>query len=195
MGTGRGNQRLYYGKLIMNKRLNLYRKIADETTNKLKAEIRNYYRTKSRKNELETSIDNTPGKPLRSQSQLIRDKILTTKILLPDRGRDKRSKALTEVLCSIPYKDYENLKQTFKNDRVLIQVPRRGLGGCVQRVKRNIDVTLYLSPILETYKYPFVLNTTAHELSHLLLHSDFSKNKRRSSLERQADLQVATWGF
>ena len=177
----------------MCKRLNIYKKIADETTNKLKNEIRNYYKTKSRK--LETSIDNTPGKPVRTVSQLVRDKIITTKILLPDRGQDLRTKALCEILCSIPLTDYQRLKQVFENNKILIQIPREALAGCVQRVKRNIDVTLYLSPILETYKYPFVLNTTAHELSHVLLHSDFSKNKRRSSLERQADLQTLSWGY
>jgi len=183
----------------MCKKLNIYEEIAKESTDILKNEIRNYYKTKSRRNELklselETSINNTPGKPLRSVTTLIRDGVVTTKQLIPDRGQDQRTRALIEVLCSIPYRDYENLKQTFENDRVLIQVPRKGLAGCVSRIERNIDCTLYLSPQLESCQYSYILNTVAHELSHVLLHSDYSSTNK-NLIEKQADLQVLSWGF
>jgi len=81
----------------MCKKLNIYKKIGKESTDILKNEIRNYYKTKSRKNELEllvleTSINNTPGKPVRTVSQLVRDGIITSKQLIPDRGTGQKNK-------------------------------------------------------------------------------------------------------
>jgi len=183
----------------MCKRLNKIKMINEQSNEILTRAIENYYKTKSRRQELEllelqASIDNTPGKHLRSVTTLIRDNILTSSQLLPETGADLRVKALAEVLCSIPYKDYENLKQAFENDRVLIQIPRKGLAGCVSRVERNIHCTLYLSPQLETFKYSYVLNVVAHEISHLLLHFDFS-SKNKNIVEKQAEVQALSWGY
>jgi len=188
----KGRSKVIGGNYMCKRRLNIFKKIAEGSADILKNEIRNYYKTKSRKNE--TSIDNTPGKPVRSVSQLVRDKIITSKQLVPDRGQDLRIRALCEVLCSIPLIDYEDLKKRFENDRVLIQVPRRGLAGCVSRIERNIDCTLYLSPLLESYKYSYIRNTVAHELSHVLLHSDFS-SKNKNIVEKQAEVQALSWGY
>jgi len=184
---------------MCNRRLKIYEEVGREAADILKNEIRNYYKTKSRKNklellELQTSIDNTPGKPARSVTTLVRDGIITSKQLVPDMGQDLRTRALCEVLCFIPLGDYQQLKQTFKKDMVLIQIPRKGLAGCVSKIERNIGCALYLSPQLESCKYSYVKNIVAHEISHLLLHSDFlSKNK--SLIEKQAELQALSWGF
>jgi len=63
----------------MCKKLNIYEKIGKESTDILKNEIRNYYKTKNRK--LKMSIDDAPDKP-RSVTTLISDGILTSSQML-----------------------------------------------------------------------------------------------------------------
>jgi len=180
---------------MCKKRLNIYEKIGKESTEILKNEIRNYYKTKSRKLELETSIDHTPnGKP-RSVTMLVKDGIITSKQLIPDRGQDRRTKALCEVLCSINEKEYSTLKEIFSNGKVLIQIPDKRLAGRITRVKRFADSILYLSPVLEEHSYLYVKNVCAHEIAHLLLHSDFSTKKKMSLVEKEAELKSVEWGF
>jgi len=178
----------------MCKRLNKIKRINEQSNEILTRAIENYYKTKSRKQELELLELETSGKPLRSVTTLISDGILTSKQLVPDRGQDLRSKALAEILCSIPLIDYRQLKQMFENDKILIQIPSAKVGGYISRVKRNIDCTLYLSPLLESYKYSYIRNTVAHELSHVLLHSDFS-SKNKNIVEKQAEVQALSWGY
>jgi len=190
----KGRSKVIGGNYMCKRRLNIFKKIAEGSADILKNEIRNYYKTKSRKLELETSIDNIPGEPVRTISQLVRDKILTTKILLPDRGQDLRTKALCQILCCIPCSDYENLKKRFKDGKILVQIPSAKVGGYISRIKRDVGFVLYLSPQLESCKYSYILNTVGHELSHLLLHSDFS-SKNKSLIEKQASLKTLIWGY
>jgi len=186
----------------MCKRLNKIKRINEQSNEILTREIRNYYKTKSRKHELESleleaSIDNTPGKHLRSVNTLIRDGILTSFQILPKTGIDKRSKAIVEILCNLPFTDYEKLKQTFKNNKILIEIHRKELGGLVSRIEKNTDFSLYLSPMLETVSYERVRHIISHELCHVILHlDDLGKNERRRSLvEDEADYKTSLWGF
>jgi len=108
-----------------------------------------------------------------------------------------RVKALVEILCNIPSGDYQRLKQTFKNNKILIHIPRKGLGGEVRIVEKDTNCLLYLSPMLENFSYEFVLNTVGHELSHLLLNlDDLGKNgMRRNLVEAEADCLTSEWGY
>jgi len=87
------------------------------------------------------------------------------------------------------------LKEIFSNGKVLIQIPDKRLAGRITRVKRFADSILYLSPVLEEHSYLYVKNVCAHELSHILLHSDFSTKKKENIVEREAELKTAEWGF
>jgi len=191
----------------MNKRWVIYERIERQTVDALNAEISNYYgmkrpqqKRREKLNEIETQIrskiTNIPaGKPLRSQFQLVKDKILTTKILLPYRGQDNRTRALVDVLCSINENEYTTLKEIFSNGKVLIEIPDKKIAGSLSRIAEYKLCTLYLSPELESRLYLYVKGVVAHELAHLLLHRDFSTKKKESLVEKEADLKAIEWGF
>ena len=199
----------------MNRRLTIFEEIQEQNTKVLNFEISKYFLAKRKKdrqarvtqerreklNEIEAEIRseiaaNIPvGKPIRSQLQLIRDKLLTTKQLIPDEGQDKRTKGLVEVLMSINEADYAVLKELFRSGQIVIEVPNKHLAGSLSRVAKYTHAILYLSPELESRPYSYVLNVCAHELSHLLLHNSFSRAKRESIQEREAEIQAASWGF
>ncbi|MDA2921182.1 hypothetical protein MYX76_17105 [Desulfobacterota bacterium AH_259_B03_O07] len=197
---------------------NSYKRIEEmqrQNMDKLNYEISKYFLTKGKKDrqatvsqerreklkEIESQIrfekaHTVPvGKPLRSQLQLIRDKLLTTKQLIPDEGQDKRVKALCEVLCAINEREYEVLKKLFADGKIIIEIPDKRLAGRVSRVKKFTDAIFYLSPDLESRPYSYVREVTAHEVAHVLLHSDFSVNKRISLQEAEAKLKTKEWEF
>ena len=187
----------------MNKRYRLLTEIGKQNLEIIGFEIGKFLKAKKRKLELEKMeaelqsemVANTPiGSPIRHISQLVFDKIFTTKQLLPKKGRDKRMKAFCDVLCAIPATDYVALKKIFRDEKVLIQIPAKEDAGSLTRIGKYKDCVLYLSPELESRSYSYVQKVTAHELAHLLLHSSF-KVKNLGIAEKQAEIQSKEWGF
>jgi len=130
-------------------------------------------------------------KPLRSIDDLIKDGLLPPMQRI---GEDLRSRGFRDVLCSVPPVDYKDIKKRFENDKVLVWIPDENLHGCIWNVKREVGSMFYLSPELETFTYPHVMNICAHELSHLCLHP-FSGKRTKSLKEMQADISAIEWGY
>jgi len=201
------------------RRLEIYKRIGEESADMLNAEISNYFITKGKqdrqaratqkrretlnkiqiRSEMINEMDNMPtGKAIRTVSQLIEDELFTIEELLKcktSKGYDKRSRALIEVLCVVPQREYTVLKRIFRDGKVLIQIPDKELAGSVSKIAEYKHCSLYLSPELESRSYLYVKGIVGHELAHLLLHSDFSMKKRTSIAEAEATLKSKEWGF
>jgi len=131
------------------------------------------------------------GKPLRSIDDLIEDGLLPPMQRI---GEDLRSRGFRDVLCSVPPVDYKDIKKRFENDKVLVWIPDENLNGCIYKVQREVDSMLYLSPKLESFTYPHILNITAHEIAHLIWHP-FSIDRQKSLIEKQANIATIEWGY
>lgn len=146
----------------------------------------------------EVSVNVPIGKPKRAIGDLIEDKIFALEELLKlkrKKGFGKRLRGLIEVLCCIPEKDYCTLKEIFSDGRVFVHIPKIELAGSISKVGEFKDFVLYLDSELESRPYSYVRKVAGHELAHLLLHSDFSIQKKESVAEAEANLQTAIWGF
>jgi len=130
-------------------------------------------------------------KPIRSIDDLIEDGILQP---IHKIGEDLRCRAYREVLCSVPVVDYEDIKKRFKNDKVLVWIPDETINGCIYKVQREVGSLFYLSPQLESFTYPHVLNICAHEFSHLIWHP-FSIDRPKNLKELQASISAIEWGY
>jgi hypothetical protein len=124
-----------------------------------------------------------------------------------DSKENIRYRALEEVLCCIPEKDYEKLKAKIDYFDWFIP-PAYSLGSCrpffsiikagrdeFGKIGRHVRV-LYLSPILENRAYDIVVGVVAHELAHLAMgHSLFPNPNDSDRQEKEAYECVVKWGF
>lgn len=197
--------------LASQKRIERLKEIGKKNLDRINFEISEYFRTKGRREKVKKQmrvwldkvekeirfevLTNIPAwKPIRSMYCLIKDKVLTSDILLGN-DLDKRTRALTQVLCFIPETDYQKLKEICDKKKVIFQIPHKDLAGSLSRIASFKDACLYLSPILEERSYNEVLNVCAHEIAHLLLHNSFSTAKSKNIQEKEAEIKSAEWGF
>jgi hypothetical protein len=128
----------------------------------------------------------------RAEYELIMDGVLSKDLLRGVRGKDKRTQALVRVLCAIPEREYRILRDKFPTE-IGIEIPSKRLLGHV-RYTEGEKAVMYLFPILEDKPFSEVLRVVGHELSHCLLHSEFS-SRAKGLIEKEADLKALEWGF
>ncbi len=143
---------------------------------------------------VELEIDDLIGRKdkLRGLRELDEDNMLSLDIAERHKGK-KRMSALYQFLTSCPENDYQELKSL---NWICYSLPSDNTLGSVRDLPTTATY-IYLSAQLEDLSGDWIRYVVAHEFAHARLgHIDRpSPHKSKESVEREADLKAAQWGF